>query len=799
MNALTLSEATPAAVIEGWRNQEPAWEVAHWANVKECRAAQKGEQLFSLGEAFEKKNVNRVRLRVPQTTTVPLKTINLMGRKRPLLRRFSTSPNPRHQLISSNIENWINSALNTDIGGRPLLDWKALVGKLFLEGACAVIASPSLASWEHFPDYLDTLDEKKFKRLAPSRKSRYRPQEGGGYAKVDKDGEPLPKKRYWRDARGRDVDHEFYTDSDDVFKMDPKKSEAAYEEALAAVLAHRPPFNVRIISSTDSMPVYGPGGRLEAIRVRTRYSKDALIRRNYYWTPAGETSDALVKVGNEDTYNTGEVTMYEYWGYDNGIPFVSYAVEGEDGEPCDTYFKDAEDDDRLNPAVINLAEEHGLTKLPATWVWGLNLETDDYPNKAVPFLLPTLSPLKMVEMFISAKAAHALQHGFTSWFIEADAEIIKLMPDLMLENNKPRTYDVEPMKAIIGPGKPYPLVPPQTSDDVNDLIRTLMGMAGAMTPSDAAFGGPGAASGHDRALTRDYLDTAMSQVLQGALEAYEFVAELVLEMACAVSDLFDVNVPIYATTKVPQARLVNRSAGDAPRILELDPDWLNEIYDVQAYYPYDPFENIALINLYSQLYKDGLISWEEWRGILGDEHPEMSRIAQWVDQQIKTPEGMALIAALANDLMGGDLEDEIKKLVDDGVMTPDGEPTDSMVDEDEMAALEYFANRRKATWQLNGAGPSGPGAPPISPNSPAMTNGLLSPPPIDPGAGVPPGQFTPPNQGPPPPPPGMPGQTQNIGTGVPNIPNSMLGGIIAGQDGTASIRRDAMETGQGRP
>ena len=790
--ALSIKDFAPEALIQGFNQHEQNWKLGHWQRVRQCRDAQKGEQLWSLGASFEKKNLGKTRIRLPQTSAVPLKMIAAMSRQRPDIRRFAVSPSPSHQLISSNIETWTDSALTTDVGGRALLDWKALIGKLLLDGACAVIAAPSLASWERFPDFLDTIDEKKWKRMAPSRRARYTDQGDGTYAKTDEDGEVLPKKRYWRDARDRSEDDEWYVDNpDERFVRDEKKTEQAYEQALGAVLAHRPPFNVRVVSSTDSMPVYGPGGKLIGIYVRSRYSREHLIRRRFYWS---DDDAALVKRGDEDDHGAGEVTLYEWWGYDaDGTPFVGYAVEGVDGGPCDTYFRDEDDEDSYRPAVINLAEEHGLTRLPATWVWGLNLETDDYANKAIPFLWPTVDALAMVEMFLSAKGAHALQHGFTSWFIEADAEIIKIMPDALLENNKPRTYDVDPMKMIVGPGKPHALVAPTTSDDVNDIIRTLITMIGAVSPSESAFGGPGAQSGHDRSLARDYVDTAMSQVRQGALEAYKFVAECVIEIACNIAERFDVNVPIYASAKVPQAQLLGRGTGAdrAPRVLELDPDWLNEIYDVQCFYPFDPFENIALINLYSQLYKDGLISWEEWRAILGDEHPEMSRILLWVNQQINTPEGRALIASLANDIMGGDLEDEIKRLVDEGLMTPDGEPIDSLVDEDEMRALEYFANRKKAHWLLNGSGPMGPGAPPISPNAVASTGGLLSNPGIAP-AGVDPNTYQPPGQVTAPPPQGAPGQPRNIGTGVPNIPNSALGGIIAGQTELPSIQRDEL-------
>lgn len=789
---LTLKDFAPEAIIQGWQHQEQLWNVAHWDRVRKCRDAQKGEQLWSLGETFQKKRLGQTRLRLPQTMAVPLKMVAALTAERPGIRRFAESPSPTHQSISTNVETWTDSILTTDVGGREMLDRDALAGKLLLEGAVAVIAAPSLASWERFPDFLDTIDKKKWDRLAPSRRARYSDQGDGTYARTDEDGETLPKKRYWRDARGRDEKHQYYVDNpDEKFVRDERKTEQAYEQALSAVLARRPPFNVRIVSSTDSMPVYGPGGKLIGIYVRTRYSKEHLIRRRFYWS---DDDAALVKRGDEDTSGTGEVVLYEYWGYDSdGTPFVGYAVEGVDGTPCDTYFED--DEDELKPAVINLAEEHGLTRLPATWVWGMNLETDDYPNKAIPFLWPTVDALAMVEMFLSAKGAHALQHGFTSWFIEADAEIIKIMPDALLENNKPRAYDVEPMKMIVGPGKPHALVAPTTSDDVNDIIRTLLQMINATNPDNAAFGGPGATSGHDRSLAADYVDTAMGQVRRAILKVYEFVAECLLEQACSIAERFDVNVPVYAKARVSQTRILGRGTApdQAPRILELDPDWLDGIYDVEAFWPMNPLQDIATLNLYSQLYKDGLISWEEWRAILGDESPEMSRLNLWVNQQLNTEDGKALIASLANDIMGGDLEDEIKRLVDQGLMTPDGEPIDSLVDEDELQALEYFANRRKAHWLLNGAGPSGPGAPPISPNALASTGGLLAPPAGPPMAPAAEGQFTPPGQvsgGPPP--QGAPNQPRNIGTGVPNLANSALGGVVAGTAETASIRRDEL-------
>jgi hypothetical protein len=294
-------------------------------------------------------------------------------------------------------------------------------------------------------------------------------------------------------------------------------------------------------------------------------------------------------------------------------------------------------------------------------------------------------------------------------------------------------------------------------------------------------------------LTRDYLETAMSQVYRGGLEAYEFIAERLLEGACGLYEIFDVKVPLQAQPAVPQTGLRSRSTDRRPRLMELDPEWLDGIYDLEGIYPFDFTENIALINLASQLYKDGLITWEEFRSFIGDEAPEYSRINLWVNQQINTDDGKALIAAMANEIMGGDLKAQIERLVSQEIMTPSGEPVDSLVSDDEMKALEFLYNKNQARQQLSGAGPSGPMVGPMPPTAPAAVRGLMTAPPLPPlGApgSVPTNSMTPPGIPGAPPPPGGPGQRQNIGTGVPFIPNSILGGAIAGQTETRSIMND---------
>lgn len=788
---LTIKDIDNSSISGIWNNLAPPWEEGCWRRVRDCRRAQKGEQLWNLGEDFDLDGTRGIRLRLPQITQLPLQIRNVMEKRLPFLRRYADSPSPRDQSISSNVEGWVNSAM------KQVTSWPKLVGRLLEDGAVAGVVVPATAHWSAYPTFLDTIDEVRWKRLTDYSQERYAAQNDGTYVKTDKGGDPVPRKIYWRDKQNRAPDNKYYKSNPNIkFKRNEGKTRQAYEDALKAALARRPPFKVRLLSITDCIPEHGPGGELRALIVRSSYTRQHLERASYVWDdPADglDASDAVIQTGTEGRYrqSSGDMTMLEYWGYDlDGTPFVAYSVEGM----SNTRFQSTDGKER--PAVINLLEEYGITRLPAIYQTGLSLENgDDYPSMPMPFLSPILDAATMVEAFLSAKAAHAIQHGFTSWMIQPDAEIIKLMPDLMLEGNKPRTYPIKPMQAFVGPGIPHALVAPVASNDVNDTIRTLMGMITSFGPSGTAFGGPGATSGHDRSLTKDYMETAMAQIYNGALAVWQFIGEMLLEQACGITDLYDINVPIFAQTQVPQVGLRPRTSGTPPKVKELDPSWLHGLYDLDPILPDDPMENIAVINLFSQLYKDGLITWEEFRGNIGDESPENSRVNLWVDQQINTDDGKALVAAQANEIMGANLQDQIKKLVDQGLMTPDGEPTQSLVDPDEIKALQHLAARRQARALLSGSGPEGHAVPAIPSTSPAAVEGLMSAPPgpVPGGPGsVPANTFTPrgvPQGGIV---PGAPNNGHNIGTGVPYLPNSILGGVIAGSSEAASMRRDEM-------
>jgi hypothetical protein len=77
--------------------------------------------------------------------TVPLRTSNVLARKQPRLQRYQVGNSLKAGLIAGNIETWVNAAIEKKI------NWGELIGKLFLDGECAVMVIPSLADWQHSP------------------------------------------------------------------------------------------------------------------------------------------------------------------------------------------------------------------------------------------------------------------------------------------------------------------------------------------------------------------------------------------------------------------------------------------------------------------------------------------------------------------------------------------------------------------------------------------------------------------------------------------------------------------------
>lgn len=782
--------------------------------IQACRNVRYGKQSFQLPMDFDVPGAENLVITFPQKMTVPLKTINVLGRKQPKLQRDPVGLGPGPQITASNIETWVNAATEKKIR------WGELIGKLFDDGECAVIVIPSLADWQKAPDFMDSLSEEEFSKLDEETQGRYRrvneyddPQsldtedttESSNYIQVNKDGEPLPQERYLRDTSGRAQDDPYYTEnSRRKFKESRKHSRKAFEDEQAHWLKENLPFRISLVSATECCPIFGTDDELIGLIIRRTFNREFLLSRDYVWE---DDADLIVPASKNTMDNTvGEVVLYEYWGTDiDGVPYVAYSVNGNA-----TYFRggDAEDTDLLADAVIDLRKEFGLRKLPVKYCWGLHFETDDYKMRGVPFLWPVLGAISGIEALATSVLVHAYATAFGSWGVAADPQIFNQHPDVFLENGRPRNFSFAPMTTTILPGRPYPLVHPGVGKDVQNLMNMLMEASSSMAPSELAFGGGQASSGHDRSLSRDYLETSMNQVLDGALQAYNFIGETILEICCGITKMTGTNVPVYATVPVPQITGKANRSYERREIVELLPKWVGPIFNLRAFYPQDAGENLAELQQLAQLLLQGLVTFREFREKgFGDQNPAATLIEIFVDQYLRTDAGKAEIAQLAAELMGADADKEKQALIDQQRLTASGTPMAALPPELQalntgeippgvdpelfLTKLNGMMAHNSAAAALRPSGPMGPGGTLGTPG-PQSPGGVA--PPLPQGGPLIPPQMNP--QGAPGPatagPQGANEQAPSLpGMNLPNKAAQALGGEISGAMEVASKNRDS--------
>ena len=714
--------------------------------IKEVRASIQGETQFKLPDDFDVPGKESLLLKFPAKIVMPLQILSLLEQDRPTLKRYSIGPSLRAQTVATDVETWVNAVCNA------LIPWRKLMQRIFIEGACAVGAIPTTAHWVQAPTFLDTIDGKRWARLSEKRKDGYESESDGTYTKKDRDGNKLPKKRYFRDAKGREEDDEWYTDPTKkrTFREDRKATRKAWETERRHWLARRLPFTVRVESAMDCVPFFGDTeDDLIGILIQTDFSEEELVYQDLIW----DRKAAVVR--DQGTDGEGKKkdanTLYEWWFYNEAKePCVAYAVNMK---PT----KMRQGDDEVE-AVINLTEEYGLTRLPWKWVWGQHIDTGDIGKKAIPYNWPILPVLTAMEALATSMLVHTYTMAFGGWAVDISPELAVKNPSLVMDGNKPRQYKFNPMTITNVPGRPVPLFHPGAGGNAEALMRLLLNQAESNTPASSVFGGGGAASGHDRALTKQYLQTALDQTRDAALKAVEFIGETILEAACGIIEQLDddESIPVYENTDVQQ---INKGESRESlqnqkyrSIIELKPEWVGPIYDLEAVYAKSVGDNLAKLEQLASHYEKGMVTWRQYREEgHGDTHPEQTLIEVWVDQYLRTDAGRAEIAKLAEKMLMGQFDEEKDALVAEGQILPDGTPVDALA---EGAVLP--------------GQPAAPGLPQGMPNVPPMS-------PADAGG--------PPNGAPPP--EGL------IQQRPPGDPRSVLGGIVAGGMGTGPANNDA--------
>jgi hypothetical protein len=706
-------------ILDLWDNNEAPWAANYWARLDDSLHHLLGGTRFILPDDFLAGVDGRQHMVVifPQKITTPLKVINLLGNRRPKAMRYAVGLNMSADGISTDVETWLNAVLEHDVDGRPLVNYRELVGRTLLEGAVVVKCISSDAHWRKSLTWLDMIEEEEYMDLPPRKQRRYRAEEEveflddeeeevergwsrdsrkanrdrpPRYVRVDKDGVPVPKYQYQRDSKGRTKDHPYWAKprkdaegNEITWKEDRKATLRSYRKDQRDWLARRLPFEVEIISARHCIPLMDDNERLEAILVKRSYDPQEALGRDLRW---GDNMDMLTPNSEDE----GEITVFELWHTDErDRPYVAYFVDGYD----ETYFEQERDGKvEYADACLDLQREYGCTKLPIRWFWGLNFPIDDITQKAIPFLWPVLSSINAAEGLATAIHIYAWRNAFAGSFIEINPQILDRYGDLFQKNGDLFRFGLNPMENVVVPGRPQVAASPDPGAGVQQLLQLLLQSSAAMSPSEAAFGGAGASSGHDRALSREYLEVALSQVLEASRMAVKFISEMILEYAVWIAEKTGRPVPVFANTPISQVS--KRTGGTKPAmdVIELKPSWLKSNTEVHTYFESDDADEMKKGQL-AQQHMQGLVPWDEFRTeAYNDPSPEVTLIKIFGDQTLRTPEGRQEVLEFARTLRSDEADQEKERLIKEGFLSPDGLPT--------RARIPFTPKRLKAVMDM---------------------------------------------------------------------------------------------------
>ena len=136
--------------------------------------------------------------------------------------------------------------------------------------------------------------------------------------------------------------------------------------------------------------------------------------------------------------------------------------------------------------------------------------------------------------------------AFGQDYIEIDPAIMDQAPGLIAdESGAPRRIPRQPNIAQYVGGRVVRGYDTTNATDVNEMISLLLGTVKEEAPNAAVFGGEGATSGHDRTLIRAFLEMAYSDVLEGGLAGWKWLAETSLEWATLIAQKTGHAVPLY--------------------------------------------------------------------------------------------------------------------------------------------------------------------------------------------------------------------------------------------------------------
>ncbi len=610
-----------------------------------CREVRRNEHLIPVDKDWTQGNealAEWVQAVLPERQMIPLNLTNMLASEQPVYTR-----NPRKQTDQAireadELETWLESMR------RDLIDHDEIVGKLTEDSEVGVVVMPSPAALEFAPDYMITIDDER-----------------------------TPDPQYDRDDKGKKPSESGYS------KRSERASIAAWREAYKEALASVPPFVVRIIPATDCVPILVRGRgkqrwECRGLLTRTLFEREELISRKFRWDQMDNRE--LIPRGFSKGRSSGQDgQFYLYEAYlihvdDDGTetPFIARSVggyqtrmQGDDGEETS--------------ATINLREEYGITRLMATYAWGLHHADDDPDFRGVPILYPLIQTIFNVEGLTTAANAHANDNAFTGHVGIVDS---KLPATSYLDTEgsfqkfeKPKSNEIKMI-----PGQAEPWAQARVGDDVWRLITQHRATLQLNIPDESQTGGKTDSSGHALVVSHELLQSAKRQIREGHRYLVEFIGECFTELACGMArgawealNGHGVNVPAMADV---ERTVASGKSVTQQEIIEFKEHWVKNNYKITADYP--QVGNLADRSQKLEGWKVGAVTWDEMREAFGDTHPETSRMEILRDKVLQSPVGeLMLMAEIFEEQKNRVLAEMVKHQLA-GELTKMGVPLDAL-------------------------------------------------------------------------------------------------------------------------
>jgi hypothetical protein len=559
-------------------------------------------------------------VQLPNATTMPQDVASFVARREPSLIRTPLGSGSRAARTASDIETWLQEAFKAKvrIDGEPL--WATLCAHGTSDAEYAVLVQPAPS---HYSGMLNLYDD---------------------------DG--TIRGEWQRNAAGLDAD-EYAAQGGKGFRASTRKSTDAQKAYARDYKARRWPFVVRVLSAPEYLPLGRDplSGRLDTLLIRSVCSASHLKTQGFdWWAYAGGGTNESNVEGSGKTYWLYELHTSNPWT-------IVYQIVGMDGQKYQAT-RNGE------PAQIGLDmdKEFGLNTLPAGVYYGWHRAHEKDPaRRGIPLLAPFLGILGAVNRSISGMVEHSYRTGYGGWGIHLDKELYQVW----VEMGMPKQFDLKDDSIHVLLGTPVSLVHDGVGQDAWRILEFLQGLVQRFDESERVR-----TSSSDSSIAQTTslasADTILGQITNGALQAYQLVAESLLEQVAALSEKTGGPIPVYChmTTEGNEQTHVELSAKD-----------LMGDFTIDVEQPTKKGSNLPKAQAGISWQERGLIGKAEWRqDFYGDPQPERALDQIAAEAYVDSPDGQKELQALIARIQGDQDALKIKGLQESGDLSLGGTP-----------------------------------------------------------------------------------------------------------------------------